>query len=353
MRDRAGSRASIVAVSALRRSVGALAAVVPRPGGRLRWRELGNRLEAFEIFRRAALAVRRAPAAGGEQPLAALVEHARLPGTCQTLWTIEGLGYGHAELRADRGAELRADHRAGPGEWLAAAAGLPASSLIALHCGVGLSLARRRLAATAGVADAALRRELAAYLTACREIAPTYAAALIEALGFIARLQHPRRAGELAGELARLDRDAHACFWHGIGRGLYFVPGRTASWTSTPWRAIAALTREVPQGEARDHALAGLAWAATMVNLRHPQVMAEILRRNAADLAAAPGFAHGVGSALLVCHDCAPDDPCLAAWRGQPAQPAGGELAGLWRRHVSGPAEAVLAAGRLERSVLM
>jgi len=341
-------RGSLAALAALRRSVTALASASPRPEARLLWRELGNRLEAFEIFRRAARAAQAAGAGAGAVPaapadtrqphLAELVGRALSLERHRTVWTLEGLGYGHAERRAAGGAA--------PRDWLAAdAAGLPASSLIAVHCGIGLSLARRRLAGSAGLPAAELRRELAGHLAACRELAPGHAPLLLEALGFIARLRFARRAGEVARELARLDAEAHACFWHGMGRALYFAPDRAAPWSSAPWRLIGALAREAPPGEPLDNALAGLAWGVTMVNLRHPRVLEEVLRRHAVPAAAAPAFAHGVSSAVLVWHDCSPDDPYLAAWRRHQPQPLGGEFASLWRRWVSGPAESALARG--------
>jgi hypothetical protein len=308
----------------------------------LRWRELGNKLEAFEIFRRAEMQAR---AAGRAVPLAALIEGAADLVPYRRLWTLEGLGYGHAEGRAARAA--RATGSPEPRGWLSAgAAGLPAASLIALHCGIGLSLARRLLAASARAPAAELRRELAAYVAGCRELAlPGHATPLLEALGFIARLRLARRVGEVASELARLDEEAHACFWHGLGRAFYFLPRHAPPWPGTPRRLLAAVTREAPAGEGRENALAGLAWAVTLVNLRHPQVLEDLLASQAPWVAAAPGFAHGIASAVFVWHDCAPEDPYLAEWRRHRPDP-GRELARRWERQVSGPAEDALARVR-------
>jgi len=338
-----GAAAPVLALTALRRSAATLAAASPRPRGRLHWRELGNKLEAFEIFRQAELQAR---VAGHAVPLAALVEHAADLVPYRRVWTLEGLGYGHAEDRAAHGSSS-----AEPRGWLAAeATGLPAASLIALHCGIGLSLARRLLAASASAPAAELRRGLAAYVAGCHELAqPGYAAPLLEALGFIARLRLARRAAEVASELARLDEEAHACFWHGLGRALYFLPRHAPPWPGTPRRMFAAVTREAPAGEGRENALAGLAWAVTLVNLRHPRVLEEFLSSQPPWVAAGPGFAHGIGSAVFVWHDCTPHDPYLAAWRRHRPEPAGGELARRWERQVSVPAELALPRG-LDRS---
>jgi hypothetical protein len=345
VREPASGGASLATLSALRSAAAALGAISPRRRGRLAWRELANKLLAFETFRRAG---RRARAGAGGPPLAALAARELALGRPgRTVWALEGLGYGHAERRTGRDAWT-------PGWVEVDGAGLPAASLIALHSGIGLSLARRRLAALADAPAAELRSGVAGYPAACREVAlPGHAAPLLEALGFIARLRLARRAGEVAAALAPLDEEAHACFWHGWGRALYFVPGHAAPRAGARARMIAALAREAPRGEARDNALAGLAWAATLVNLRHPQVLEELLRRPAAEpgfaeLASEPGFAHGVGSAVLVWRDCAPHDPYLDRWRGHRPrpEPGDGELAQLWERQVSGPAETALARDR-------
>jgi hypothetical protein len=344
-----GEGAPVFALTALRRSAATLAAASPRPRGRLRWRELGNKLEAFEIFRRAEMQARAADRAGRAVPLSALVERAGDLVPYRRVWTLEGLGYGHAEGRASRAAYAAdaahaARHPEPRSRLRAGASGLPAASLIALHCGIGLSLARRLLAASARAPAAELRRGLATYVADCRELAlPGHAAALLEALGFIARLRLARRAGEVARELARLDDEAHACFWHGLGRALYFLPRHALPWPGTARRLFAALMREAPAGEGRENALAGLAWAVTLVNLRHPQVLEDLLASQAPWVAAAPGFAHGIASAVFVWHDCAPEDPYLAEWRRHRPDPAGGELARRWERQVSGPAEHALA----------
>lgn len=353
MKGDMSGRASVFALGALR-SATELAAATPGPDWRLRWRELGNKLEAFEIFRRAE---QQARGGGRGLPLAALVERARPLAGGRTIWLLEGLAYGRAESRAALaggpqgrlapGAAGAAGTPAGRGAPVASdaffAAGLPAGSLIALHCGAGLSLARRRLAASARLPAAELRRGLADHLAACRMLAlPGHAPALLEALGFMARLRLAWRAHEVAGELARRDEEAHACFWHGWGRALYFLPSHALPWTGSFGRLQQAV-RTAPAGECRDNVLAGLALALTLVNLRHPEVLAELLRRGGGELGAEPAFAHGVGSAVLVWHDCVPDDPWLARWRGYRPAPAGGELAWLWERQVSEPAEAALA----------
>src|SRR5260370_18462702 len=100
----AGAGASVFALTALRRSAAALAAKSPRPRGRLLWRELGNKLEVFEIFR---YAEAQARAAGRDVPLAALVERALDSLPYRGVWTLEGLGYGLAQGRAAGLAEPR------------------------------------------------------------------------------------------------------------------------------------------------------------------------------------------------------------------------------------------------------
>src|SRR5260370_35824070 len=120
------SRTFLGALTGLRWSARALAAAMPGQRRRLAWRELGNKLEAYETFRRAAHLAETAaaaptaraapplpPAAGHGPPLAALVEPALSLGLGRMLWTLEGLGSGYAERRAGAEAE--------PRDWLPAA----------------------------------------------------------------------------------------------------------------------------------------------------------------------------------------------------------------------------------------
>lgn len=346
----------------------ALALAAPNLRERLGWQELANKLEAYSLFRHAAGAL----GPGSRRlPLAAQVARAQALGPYSALWVIEGLGFRHAEMGWRSGAEPR-ELLGGDG-----AADVPAGTLVALHCGVALSLASRLLgrvarsvawaASAASAASAAageLRRALAEFITASQEISrPGYAGAVLEGLGFAARLLRPRWVPAIARELPGLAAEVDACFWHGVGRALYFLPANLSPRRSAPWRAAAmALSEPVqaagppgspgPQatenraadaaiGRACNNALAGLAWPLVLINLRHPQVLSSFLCRHA-PLAEDAAFVSGVGSALRVWCDCMPGDPYVAALRGYRPQPPEAGLAQLWQHSIAAECAAAM-----------
>jgi hypothetical protein len=97
-----------------------------------------------------------------------------------------------------------------------------------------------------------------------------------------------------------------ARFWHGVGRGIYFSPVNTLPCMSAVWPAVAQAKSAAPHELGRRNALAGLAWAVTLVNLRNPEVIEAFVKRNLAEFEG-DAFANGVNSALAVWLDWTPD----------------------------------------------
>jgi hypothetical protein len=178
---------------------------------------------------------------------------------------------------------------------------VPATARLPLHTGTGLALAEQALAeiAAGAVHPAAVRAALRRHLGRCRAAAlPGYELAVFEGLGFVARALRSALVPEIDRALAPLAPVWREAFWHGAGRGLYLAAGHVLP-GSTP-RAIAAARREPPHAAGRANAAAGLAWALTLVNLRHPEVVARAIGGWAAGAAAAERAAigHGVASAV-------------------------------------------------------
>jgi hypothetical protein len=77
----------------------------------------------------------------------------------------------------------------------------------------------------------------------------------------------------------------------------------------------------------------------TLVNLEQPEIIEAVLRQDGERLAGNDAFANGVGSALAVWRDAAPDDPVLAAFcQHQPAP----DVAEQWCRQAQLPASEAL-----------
>ncbi|HBL30304.1 MAG TPA: hypothetical protein DD490_26010 [Acidobacteria bacterium] len=244
-----------MALAALRGSAGVLAAALPAQAGGLAWREVGNRLEAFDLFRRAeAVAGLPAGAPLGER-LARIL--ARDPWSA--LFVAEGLGYAEG---------LRLGGSAGT---------LPAGALIPLHTGLGLHLAEAVLAEIAVSSPAAAGKALEHFVGRCRALSRAGCEeALLEQLGLAARALDARHLGALDRLCAAVDRSLCELFWHGVGRGLYFAPMNLLPWGEPGARALDEAL-EAPHALARANAVAGLGWALALVNFRHPSVLESFL----------------------------------------------------------------------------
>src|SRR5262249_32373589 len=154
----------------------------------------------------------------------------------------------------------------------AAVQGVPSRWLIPLHTGMGLALAGDHLRTTRGRGPwADPRRGGEAFLTRCRENSMQgYARACAEAPCLMALNGRPAPVPVIDRELSALGGDLPDRFWHGFGRALYFSPANFLPCTSMVWPSIRRAGREPPHASGRSNALAGLAWALTLVNIRDP-----------------------------------------------------------------------------------
>lgn len=279
---------------------------------------------------------RRLPA--GRLP--ARVERAYRLGPFRALWEVEALGYRYAATSR----HLAAGEPPPP----LPAAKLPGHSLLMLHVGLGMALARRDLAAC-GIrrrTTAAVERFLA---DARRCALPGFLDAVSEPLGLVARFEHPRRVEAIGRALARQAPELVPWYWHGVGRCLLFLPSSLLPLPEASWRAARRLAREMRSGAARSRARVGWACGLTLVHMRQPWVVAELLRRHGAEIeSAADGFAadfqEGVAEAVDLRREVTPggDELVEAFLAHRPA--AGRRTAERWRRLVEQPGVAALAA---------
>jgi hypothetical protein len=286
-------------------------------GAELAWVQTRNNFEVYNLVKnvrsRLRLDQRR------DVNLVEVVEAAYALGAYADLWAIEGLGHDYTDLRLDSDRPSSGIMRDGP------AAALPASSLTMMHAGLGLALAERMLRELTPCSSAGEFREVVTgFLAACDAHArPGYAGAAYESLGLITRTWHPRLVARVAETLLDIDDIVAAYFWHGAGRALYFLPAYIVPVLS-PWRAA---DREAPHALAHDNLYAGLAWAWTLVNIRHPRLLAELLRTRGERLQHSAAFANGVASALVVAVDITPDDPYVTTFASYAPDEASGAAA--------------------------
>ncbi len=290
-------------------------------------REVGNKLEVFELFQ-FTLAEIGAPAS---EPLslALAVRRATALDLFRRLWVLEGIGHAFAE------SAWNGPH---PPRSLATCfdARYPAGVLVPLHVGAGVACAGRLLGALNGSSPPQeMRAALRALIRLCAESAlPGYAGLMFEGSGFAACHLCSRAVPEIDRQLAALAPDLVGSFWHGLGRGLYFSPFRFLPGSAGP--ALAAAQSQPPHREGRLNAIHGAAWALALVNLRHGEVLDAFLAGpgRIEDAAGAGALAHGIASAAAIWSIVAgAQDPHLAAFlRHRPAHPA---AADTWDRLVA------------------
>jgi len=300
------------------------------------WQQLANKLEAFELFQFADAALGLPET--NDVPLDERLSRAEPFDSYRRLWLVEGLGYAHAEKCRDAADGLLVGEHTDT---------IPRACLMPLHTGMGLSLARLTL--TRGGpprTTEACRAAVEQFLTLCRRHGrPGYREAALEALGLIARNLAPQSLNLIDRELARIDGSLVAMFWHGAGRGLFFAPTRMLPGTCSLWHSIGETRRDAPHRAGRENALAGLVWASTMVNMRHPRLLRTFVEQHGDQLDPAErgAFAHGVSSAVSLWYDVNGRDRRLVELLGAAARPAGASTGHLWDALVVTPVAEALA----------
>jgi hypothetical protein len=313
-------------------AVEALEAAAPSRESRMAWRELGNKLQSFGTFRSVDSVLQVDAAA--ELSLGELVDRAGGLEPYSAVWTTEGLGHYWAERAWERG---ETPSRLLTGETVDRA-------LIALHAGMGLSMARRSLQALdAGSPTAQIRRQLHHFVALCRDNSMVgYTEVALEALGLIGRTLHPELVPAIDQQLASLYPEILAYFWHGVGRGSYFLPLSLVPRLSSASRAVELLRREAPHELAWTNALSGLAWPLILVNIRHPEIVESCLAQHADLLDTTDAFASGAGSAIATWFDSTGGDPHLVRFCQYRPEPATGPRARLWESQVREPCREAL-----------
>ncbi len=290
------------------------------------WRELGNKLATYRLVRVSGLQVRRLAGAPLAESVAALYRLA----PAATVFRLERLAYERT---------LDACRREGaPREILGRedAAGPPEKSLILLHVGLGMGLAETLLpalrpASPASLIDATLRR----FLDLCRASSwPGYERVAVESLGAMVRMFHPPLIRAVDRGLQRIDPELAGCLWHGAGRALYFRLAGFLRLSGGAARNVERCRREPPP-EHRLDALAGLAFATAMVNLRHPEIVERLLAEVGDRPGEAEAFTHGVAACLVARRHTTPEDPAVQMFLDY--RPAGAERGEPWERLVRNP----------------
>lgn len=292
---------------------GASSAARLLPAGDFGLLELRNKVRAFACFRLGAGAAAGAATGAPLDPY-------------RGLWAEEGAGFAHAEPTPAGSAEF------------GSSAGMLGTSL-PLHTGYGLRLASRLVLDPRERPSVVVGRFIQGVR---RAVTGRYRPAVLEGLGFAVRTLRPERLADYGRAVAGAGPGTDELFWHGVGRGLYFSPTQLYTSSGTGWPAFGAALSEAPDELARRNTVAGLAWALTLVNVRHPEVVERRLRVLEGRAWAAPWVAHGVAAALALWRIATGDDGTLEAFLAHRREGSGEAANGTWLGQVVDPVRAGL-----------
>ena len=306
--------------------------------------ELRNKIEVFILVPGIPSRL-QLPSEPPYPPLLEAVARAYAMEPYPALWAVEGLGDWYGDMfwkRNETPHQILSPARAGA---------LPDKSLLMLHAGVGLSIAKhflRTVNHTSPHAD--IRRVVEQIVTLCRDNSrPGYAGAALESMGLVTRSAtftadaRPDIMVQIVSRiLAESAPDVLGYFWHGVGRGTYFLPINFLPCYGSIWHAVQMIQQEVPDDFAWRNAIAGLIWGVTMVNIRQPAIVAYLLQQHGSQLTANDAFSYGVASSLMMRYDTTPDAPFIAPFYQYQPESADVELDQLWRSQVTLPATAAL-----------
>lgn len=239
----------------------------------------------------------------GTYPLAEQIAAAYSTGPYQAVWAVEGLGQNYAIALLKQG----------PAKGLltsGAGAAVPEQSLFMLHAGIGITFARLALTGlTPYSGDRKVTHAVAGFLQQVSDNArPGYEGPVMESLGLVTRTWFKAMTGLIGREVARQNPVAAEYFWHGAGRSMYFSPINMLPGFS-PWLSAAT---EPPDEISRRNARAGAAWAATIVNMRQPFVLTDLISANTRYIAMDDSFTSGAVSSLAMVTTTVPGDSVVA-----------------------------------------
>lgn len=299
-----------------------LGGITPPSETRVTLTEFRNKLQAFYLFQYADCIM--GLTSGTNLTLPQMTECASDLGSFSSVWATEGLGrfYTRMHTRGDQS----------PRQLLCGSntAGVQRQGLVALHTGMGLALAE--LALNQFPESRTLAEH---FIDFCQSNSrPGYVGCAIEGLGLVVRNLRPDLVAALDREFAGRDEELLAFFWHGVGRGVYFTLANSLPYCNTPWRGYEICMTEPPQAIGRINAVAGFAWALTLVNIRNPEILATFLKRYHTKLSDDDAFANGVFSALVIWLESAPKDSSVVALCEYEPVWLGPSLLQLWHRIV-------------------
>ncbi len=261
------------------------------------WQELDNKIESFRLFQYADRELQLPP---GRAPVQQVLSRTPEGETFHRIWVLEGIGHmaGLASSLSGRG--LLTEGEAGK---------LPETEMVPMHAGMGTAFAEKvfkGLSPNPSKADVdrAVKRFVDVCAANCR---PGWEDGCMEPLGLVVRCLYPSLLRPVSVAMAAMRPSRRSLFWHGVGRGLYFVPANFLPYSGARKGMIQGAMAESSDFDDRRNVLAGLIWAVTLVNLCHPRILRS-LAGICSELKLYDEFTNGMISALLAWRHMAPED---------------------------------------------
>lgn len=343
------SRNSAAVQDLINQSVETVRYLNPLQDGDLTLQEIRNKITVFRLV----LQIPDRLKLPDEPPypeLTQIIEDAYDMEDYPALWAVEGVGHWYGSTYYDRGEVphgILKDDRLNR---------LPEKSFTMLNAGIGMAIAQhwiKQVNHLSPVAD--IRHVLGEITTLCRDNAtPGFEGAALESLGLITQNgqfyddARPDEMVQIVGrELQEIgDQEAFEYFWHGVGRAHYFLPINFLPGYGSIWHAWEMIREATEHNEtAWLNAIAGLAWGATMVNIRHPKIIANVVKHHGNDLAIDDGFANGVASSLMMRADTTPGASFISEYYEYEPDASDADLVENWNSQVRHLSERALTEG--------
>ncbi len=309
------------------RMADALRYMDPSSGGMAAWQELANKVEIYRLVKDVKSKV---DIPDGHFDLHEYIGKCYDLGAFESLWAVEGLGHDYAHSfrpHTENTQGILTDP---------SLKDIPAKSLTMLHAGIGLSFAQDLLKdVTDSTSDSDVRRTLEIFVRLCEQNSrPGYEGAALESLGLFTRTWHRSLVKVSDEQLLKFNETAAAYFWRGLGRALFFLPVNFVPLYGSSANAIRMSRNEPPHELGRRNAMAGVAWAATVVNMEQPGIMEAFLRQHGDELLGQDAFANGVASSIVMRHDTTPHESFIKEFIEHKVDESNKHLVDLWDTHI-------------------
>ncbi len=298
-------------------------------------KEFGNKLQAYSFFEY----VDELLPPNSERSLNRMIERTASIEPFASIWAMEGIGYFYTE-KISAVTDL-------PDHLLISEVSydLPEKSLIPLHAGMGLSLARNFLERIRPETSFEKIVDLTGrYISLCRNNSRAgYSKIVFETLGLVCRNLYPHLILTVDRALENFDEDYTAYFWHGAGRAMYFSPCGILPVFDERRSSILATQDEPPHERGKLNALAGWLFAMTLVNIRQPEIIADCFKNHRRLFASDGIVADGIGSAMIVWHISAQESSLIKSFLNYTPVGENEEFVSQWREIVSEPVARTLS----------